>query len=349
MKLLKPILTALILCLTITGCDQTKERDMTPTADAVPVTTRPQETTTTTTAKPKETTTTTTTTTPKTTTTAVTTTSKETKTTTSTTTKQTTTLQTEQPAPVTQKIKVKNLKAEATSVSSIRVTWEQERNREYEISCETKAPYSENIHIFFPEKGVCCITGLRVNSEYDITMSPILNDNEKADVIPSSTKCKTPNVEVIQEFDHEDGWTNCFSGERASGLTAMPSSGAIYGSQVDSITNTGIRRFENGDYCCAMGTHYGYCNDRFLIELENGIQFTTRICDSKGCGDVQDENGLGLYHWFGGENAGKCIIEFIHDDNYLPSCVAFSGTWGGYNWNGLNLGANIKSIEKINY
>ena len=310
MRLLKPILTALILCLVITGCDQTEEREMTSTTDTVSVTTRPQETTTTTTAKLKETTTTTTTTTPKTTTTAVTTTSKETKTTTSTTTKQTTTLQKEQPAPVTQKIKVKNLKAEATSVSSIRVTWEQERNREYEISCETKAPYGENIHIFFPEKGVCCITGLRVNSEYDIKMSPMLNDNEKADVIPSSTKCKTPNVEVIQEFDHEDGWTNCFSGE---------------------------------------GTHYGYCNDRFLIELENGIQFTTRICDSKGCGDVQDENGLGLYHWFGGKNAGKCIIEFIHDDNHLPSCVAFSGTWGGYNWNGLNLGANIKSIEKINY
>lgn len=43
---------------------------------------------------------------------------------------------------------------------------------------------------------------------------------------------------------------------------------------VDTITNTGIRRDEYGDYCCAMGVWYGYCHDRFLIELENGTQFT---------------------------------------------------------------------------
>ena len=52
-------------------------------------------------------------------------------------------------------------------------------------------------------------------------------------------------------------------------------------------------------------------------------------------------------HNFGG--SGKCIVEFIYDDGNLPSCVAFSGSWGYYNWNGLDLGANIKSIKKINY
>lgn len=99
----------------------------------------------------------------------------------------------------------------------------------------------------------------------------------------------------------------------------------------------------HGDYCCAMGVWYGYCNDRFLIELENGTQFTTKICDSKGYAD----DGEGKYHNFGG--SGKCIVEFIYDDGNLPSCVAFSGSWGYYNWNGLDLGANIKSIKKINY
>ena len=69
-----------------------------------------------------------------------------------------------------------------------------------------------------------------------------------------------------------------------------------------------------------MGVWYGYCGDRFLIELENGTQFTTKICDSKG-----------------------------YDDHHLPSCVAFSGSWGYYNWNGLDLSSNIKSIKKINY
>lgn len=43
------------------------------------------------------------------------------------------------------------------------------------------------------------------------------------------------------------------------------------------------------------------------------------------------------------------IEGFIYDDGNLPSCVAFSGSWGYYNWNGLDLGANIKSIKKINY
>ena len=45
-----------------------------------------------------------------------------------------------------------------------------------------------------------------------------------------------------------------------------------------------------------MGVWYGYCGDRFLIELENGTQFTTKICDSKGYAD----DGEGKYHNFGG-------------------------------------------------
>lgn len=100
-----------------------------------------------------------------------------------------------------------------------------------------------------------------------------------------------------------------------------------------------------------MGVWYGYCNDRFLVELENGIQFTTRICDSKGWADDADGDEVpdGRFHWFGGTGNGKCIIEFIYDDSNLPSCVACSGSWGYYNWNGLNLGSNIKSIQKINY
>lgn len=244
---------------------------------------------------------------------------------------------------------VSNMTAEADSVSSIKVTWDAEKDRDYEIGWFTYAPYSENIEILLPENGVCYLTGLRMDSEYEITVTPVLKEDEEANITPETLTVRTPSVEVIQEFDYEDGWTNCFAGERASGLTRMPSSGAIYGSQVDSVTGTGIRRFENGDYCCAMGTHYGYCNDRFIVELDNGIQFTTRICDSKGAADVQDEWGYGKYHWFGGEGAGKCIIEFIYDDYNLPSCVAFAGSWGGYNWNGLNLGANIKSIQKINY
>ena len=131
----------------------------------------------------------------------------------------------------------------------------------------------------------------------------------------------------------------------------MPSSNAIYGSFVDNITGTGIRRKANGDYCCAMGLFYGVVGDRFLIELDNGIQFTTQICDSKGWADDSDDDEIpdGLFHWFGGEGNGKCIIEFIYDDYNIPPIVAFYGSWGIGNWNGLNLCSNISSIKKINY
>lgn len=57
----------------------------------------------------------------------------------------------------------------------------------------------------------------------------------------------------------------------------------------------------------------------------------------------------GNYHWFGGEGNGKCIVEFIYDDYSLPSCVAYSGSWGYYNWCGMDLCSDIKSIKKINY
>lgn len=242
-------------------------------------------------------------------------------------------------------IKVYNPGFSLASVTSIKITWDAEEGRNYNVAWEACAEYVENVEIVYPRTGLCYITGLRTNTDYDITVTPIIEEGERAEAVPVHKTVHTSNPEVIQEFDYIDGWTNCFAGEKASGLTAMPSSGAIYGSHCDDITGTGIRRFDNGDYCCAMGTHFGYCNDRFLVELENGIQFTVRICDSKGCGDVQDEAGYGLWHNFGG--SGKCIIEFIWDDGNLPGCVAFSGSWGGYNWNGLNLGANIRSIKKL--
>lgn len=245
-------------------------------------------------------------------------------------------------------IEAKNVQVTPASVSSLKVTWDAEEDRYYQISWYTEAPYSENVQVIFKENGTAYLTGLRENSEYTISVEPIPTEEEgEIAVLKKDIVCSTPAIEVIQDFEREDGWTSCFAGERASGLTAMPSSGAIYGSEVDAITDTGIRRFENGDYACAMGTHYGYCGDRFLVELDNGIQFTCRICDSKGCGDVQDEYGGGLYHWFGGEGNGKCIIEFIYDDYNLPSCVSFSGSWGYYDWNGLNLCSNIKSIQKL--
>ncbi|WP_242840404.1 fibronectin type III domain-containing protein [Ruminococcus albus] len=253
---------------------------------------------------------------------------------------------TAEPEPV--ELTAGNLNVSTISVSCLKVTWDSEADRDYTVSCtahDENYAFTDNMYFNFKGNDLCYITGLREGTEYTVSVEPVLSEEEKDDyrVKTASADGKTETVEVIYEFPHEDGWTNCFAGEKASGLTAMPSSGAIYGSTVDTITDTGIRRDEYGDYCCAMGVWYGYCQDRFLIELENGTQFTTKICDSKGFAD----DGEGRYHIFG--NGGKCIVEFIYDDYNWPSCVAFSGSWGYYNWNGLDLSANIKSIKKINY
>ena len=252
--------------------------------------------------------------------------------------------------PEVQELSVNDLNVSTISVSCLKVTWDSEPDRDYYVSCtahDDDYAYGDNMYFVFKGNDLCYITGLRENTEYTVTVEPMLSDDEQDDysVRSSSADGKTETVEVIYDFPYEDGWTNCFAGERASGLTAMPSSGAIYGSKVDTITGTGIRRDEYGDYCCAMGVWYGYCGDRFLVENQAGQQFTVKICDSKGYAD----DGEGKYHWFGGEGNGKCIIEFIYDDYNLPSCVAFSGSWGYYNWNGLDLSSNIKSIKKINY
>lgn len=245
---------------------------------------------------------------------------------------------------------VTSLEVSTISVSCLKVSWDSEPDRDYYVSCtalDDDYQYGDNMYFEFKSNHLCYITGLREGSEYTVTVEPILSDEEKDDYLIRSASAdgETETVEVIWDFPYEDGWTNCFAGERRSGLRSQPASGAIYGAVVDPITNTGICRDEYGDYCAALGLFFGYDWDRYLIELENGTQFTVKQCDSKGWAD----DGEGKYHWFGGEGNGKCIVEFIYDDHSLPSCVAFSGSWGYYNWCGLDLGANIKSIKKINY
>lgn len=233
----------------------------------------------------------------------------------------------------TTKSKQINLTATTISVSCIKLEWDGKSDTQYTVTAvqSENDDYINNMYFEFKSNSLCYVTGLRENSEYTFKIA-----DEDGNVLGATVQ-RTEAVEVIQEFDYIDGWTNCFAYEKASGLTRNPSYSAIQGAVPDPITNTGIMRDEYGDYCCAMGTFFGYCGDRFLITLENGTQFTVKICDSKG-----DR----VYHPFGGD--GKCIVEFIHADGCLPSCVAFSGNYGSYNWCGLNFD-NIQSIKKISY
>ena len=213
------------------------------------------------------------------------------------------------------------LTAATISVSCIKLEWSGDADTEYTVTAiqNVNDDYVDNIYFEFKSNTLCYVTGLRENSEYTFELS-----DENGEILASAVQ-KTEAVEVIEEFDYIDGWTNCFAYERASGLTRDPSYSAIQGAVPDPVTNTGIMRDAYGDYCCAMGTFFGYCGDRFLITLENGTQFTVKICDSKG---------NRWYHPFSGN--GKCIVEFIHADGYLPDCISFTGNYGSYNWYGLN-------------
>lgn len=226
------------------------------------------------------------------------------------------------------------------SVSSLKLTWNYMENHIYEISCaraDGSFEYSQNICIDQKYPNACYITGLRENTQYIVKIKDLTANTEE------SVLGTTEKVNVIQTYDYISGWTNCFTYESASGLTRDPSKSAISGAISDPVTDTGIMRDEYGDYCVAMGLYYGRCGDRFLVELENGTQFTVKICDSKGLAS----DGQGKYHIFGRNRDGKSVIEFIHG-SYLPDCVYRSGNYGSYDWYGLKFD-NIKSISKIEY
>lgn len=225
------------------------------------------------------------------------------------------------------------------SVSCFKVTWNVSNNHEYEITCvipgNIETEYSDNICCEIAKPGLCYITGLRENTTYNITVYDKTTDQNE------NIFATTNRVKILEKYDYINGNTNCFAYEAASGLTQNPSKSAIADTIVDPITHTGIMRNEYGDYCVAMGLYFGECEDRFLIELENGVQFTVQICDSKGYAS----DGEGKYHVFGEDASGKCIIEFIHGGS-VPEIIQETGNYSTLDWNGLKLD-KIRSICKI--
>lgn len=232
------------------------------------------------------------------------------------------------------------LKTSTISVSSVRIDWAYEDGHVYDVACTSinreNESYDCNIRYNQKTNGMCYITGLRENSEYVIALKDLTTNTQ------NTVMAKTESVVILTDYEYISGWTGCYTFEYASSLTHNPSKSAIAGAVVDPVTGTGIMRDEYGDYCVAMGLYYGRCGDRFLVELENGVQFTVKICDSKG----KASDGQGIYHRFGYDRRGKNIIEFIVSS--APACVEKSGDYGIYAWDGL-IFDNIKSIHKIEY
>ena len=114
-------------------------------------------------------------------------------------------------------VAVTDLKASTISVSTIKVEWKAEKDRDYSIYCytETAGEYADNMYFEFRGNNLCYINGLREGTEYEITVTPELKENEDKDTkLKSKTiKAETETVEVIWEFEHIDGWTNAFAGD----------------------------------------------------------------------------------------------------------------------------------------
>ena len=114
-------------------------------------------------------------------------------------------------------VSVEGLEVSTISVSCLKVEWESEPDRDYTVTCEAVSPdyaYYDNMYFEFKSDSLCYITGLREGTEYTVMVEPvILSEEENTEAVPVSENGKTETVEVIWDFPHEDGWTNCFAGD----------------------------------------------------------------------------------------------------------------------------------------
>ena len=74
-----------------------------------------------------------------------------------------------------------NLNVSTVSVSCLKVSWDSEPNRDSSVSCtshDDNYAYGDNMYFAFKGNDLCYITGLRENTEYTVTVEPILSEEE---------------------------------------------------------------------------------------------------------------------------------------------------------------------------
>ena len=94
-----------------------------------------------------------------------------------------------------------NLNVSTISVPCLKVSWGSEPDRDYSVSCtahDDNYAFSVNMYFVFKGNDLCYITGLRENTEYTVTVEPILSAEEKDgySVIPSTADGKTETVHI---------------------------------------------------------------------------------------------------------------------------------------------------------
>ena len=80
------------------------------------------------------------------------------------------------------KLTADNLNVSTISVSCLKVSWGSEPDRDYSVSCtahDDNYAFSDNMYFVFKGNDLCYITGLRENTEYTVTVEPILSAEEK--------------------------------------------------------------------------------------------------------------------------------------------------------------------------
>ena len=103
------------------------------------------------------------------------------------------------------------LTAAAISVSCIKLEWNGDADTEYTVTAiqNVNDDYVDNIYFEFKSNTLCYVTGLRENSEYTFELSDADGN------LLASTVQRTEAVEVIEEYDYIDGWTDCFAYEKS--------------------------------------------------------------------------------------------------------------------------------------
>lgn len=172
--------------------------------------------------------------------------------------------------------------------------------------------------------------GSEVNKFTETIISPESDNKLESEINTSNAEdtasAQTPdNTWIIEEHElFKDLNVSVFAYEDQYGITAEPSYSVTWADDTYIDLETGIRKNQQGDYLCAMGTVFGECGDRFLVSMimSDGSEnsFTVQIGDSKG-----DR----WYHPYatGTEFEGYCIVEFIVDGDVANQYTGYSGSY----------------------
>ncbi len=158
-------------------------------------------------------------------------------------------------------------------------------------------------------------------------------------VSPETTiSVSNQSSETVNDYDLFDTYPTWFKAYMDY-RTITDTNSIQYQIQQQAWTDTyGLRRLGD-DYIVAMGTGWLMegCGERFLVTLENEIQFTVTV------GDIKADCHTDPTHRFRSCGGGANVLEFIVDTDLLSADAVQAGTVSVY----PAFSGNIQRIERI--